>query len=293
MGTTIFLVNPQTFGGSSYLVDDYSIPVAYSVRKISSTATNCLRVRRDSDNAEQDIGFSGNNLDTSSLSTFVGANSGYVTKWYNQGTSGSGADLVQATAGNQPRIVNAGTNDTDNGVICIYSSGDWMQSTNHDLGITTRSSFVVTSMINNLQNYGIYSVHTGTGNDFDRTDSYTYAQYNSTLNYDHSIAGSSSTDYRQQQGTGVNTAIPQRIVTEIVASGTGTFYLDGTSTSTDSSFTAFTGSTNQLLLGARYVSGAVTLAGNNRFQEMLFFQSDESANRTDIESDINTYYSIY
>jgi hypothetical protein len=228
------------------------------------------------------------------LSSFVGANSAYVTKWYNQGTSGSGADLVQATAADQPRIVNAGTNETDNGLICISQSGatGYLQSTNHDLGIATRSSFVVYSMVTNLQNYGIYAVHTGTGNDFDRTDSYTYAQYNNTVGYQHAIAGSSSTSYRHNFGSG-SAALPQTLVTEIVASGTGTAYLDGTSTSTDSSFTAFTGSTNQLLLFGRFTGGAVTGQGNNKFQELIFFESDESANRTDIESDINTYYSIY
>lgn len=296
VGTTIFLVNPVNFGGGGggYIVDTYSAPVAYSVRKISSTASNCLRVRRDSDNAEQDIGFSGNDLDTASLSTFVGANSAFVVKWYNQGTSGSGADLVQATAANQVRIVNAGVNETDNGVICItqHSATGYLQSTNHDLGITTRSSFVVYSMVTNLLNRGIYAVHTGTGNDYDRTDSYTYVQYNNTLAYQHSISGSASGTYRNAIGSGT-AALPQTLVTEIVASGTGTVYLDGTSASTESSFTAFTGSTNQLLLFGRFTGGSVNSQGNNKFQELIFFETDESANKAAIETDINGHYSIY
>jgi hypothetical protein len=63
-------------------------------------------VRRSSDNAEQDIGFTGNGLDSASLLAFVGANSGYVTKFYDQ--SGNGKDLIQTTASKQYRIVNAG-----------------------------------------------------------------------------------------------------------------------------------------------------------------------------------------
>ena len=48
--------------------------VGYSLRKLRIGATNSIRVRRNVDNAEQDIGFSGNNLDTNSMLNFVGAN---------------------------------------------------------------------------------------------------------------------------------------------------------------------------------------------------------------------------
>jgi hypothetical protein len=81
-----------------------------SLRKKISTATVAIRIRRSSDNTEQDIGFSGNSLDTSAITSFVGSNSAYVTKFYDQ--TGNGFDAVQATAANQPRIVNAGTIDS-------------------------------------------------------------------------------------------------------------------------------------------------------------------------------------
>lgn len=81
----------------------------HSLRKMISTATNSVRVRRSSDNAEQDIGFTGNALDTTSLATFVGANSAFVVTWYDQ--TGNGYNQVQATASKQPRIVNAGVYD--------------------------------------------------------------------------------------------------------------------------------------------------------------------------------------
>jgi hypothetical protein len=80
-----------------------------SLRKLISTATASIRVRRSSDNAEQDIGFTGNALDTASLATFVGSDSAYVTKFYDQ--TGNAEHGEQATSGNQARIVNAGTYD--------------------------------------------------------------------------------------------------------------------------------------------------------------------------------------
>lgn len=97
--------------GITYLDQITSITprMALSLRKLVSTATVAIRVRRSSDSAEQDIGFVGNVLDTVSLATFVGGNSAFVTKMYDQ--TGHGFDAVQATAANQPRIVNAGTYD--------------------------------------------------------------------------------------------------------------------------------------------------------------------------------------
>jgi len=57
-------------GGTQFLLDLYGgAAAAYSVRKLSSTATLSMRVRRSSDNAEQDIGFVGEDLDTASLLT--------------------------------------------------------------------------------------------------------------------------------------------------------------------------------------------------------------------------------
>lgn len=79
----------------------------WSLRRMMSAASRSIRVRRSSDSTELDIGFVGNALDTAALATFVGAGSGFVTKFYDQ--TANGIDLVQATAAKQPRIVNAGT----------------------------------------------------------------------------------------------------------------------------------------------------------------------------------------
>jgi hypothetical protein len=61
---------------NTLLLDMYpNAAVAYSLRKLRNTYTgNAIRVRRSSDNAEQDITFSGNELDTTSMLDFVGYN---------------------------------------------------------------------------------------------------------------------------------------------------------------------------------------------------------------------------
>lgn len=97
------------WGGAPPLLDALGVaPVgAWSIRKLTSAyAGAALRVRRSSDSAEQDIGFSGGWLDTAALLAFVGAGDGFVVSWYDQ--SGNGRNLNQATTANQPKIVASG-----------------------------------------------------------------------------------------------------------------------------------------------------------------------------------------
>jgi hypothetical protein len=125
------LVNPSRFGsaGNGFLDGLAASPrMCLSLRKLVSTATVAVRVRRSSDNAEQDIGFSGSTvgsgLDTSALSSFVGSSSAFVTTFYDQ--SGNTQHAVQATTTKQPRIVNAGTYD---GAVIFDGTDDFLKVT--------------------------------------------------------------------------------------------------------------------------------------------------------------------
>jgi hypothetical protein len=93
---------------------------AYSLRIPFGSNYNgpLARVRRSNDNAELDIfagavDANGNRfIDTTALLAFTGANSAFVTTLSDQ--SGGARHATQATAANQPRIVNAGVVDTFN-----------------------------------------------------------------------------------------------------------------------------------------------------------------------------------
>jgi len=120
----------SSFASFIYLLDEVTgATSAYSVCRKLRTAYSgsALRVRRSSDNAEQDIGFVDNILDTSSLLTFVGANDGFVTTIYDQQASNN---RTQGTAAFQPKIVTSGSLETLNGKPCIKFDGlnDFMQS---------------------------------------------------------------------------------------------------------------------------------------------------------------------
>lgn len=95
----------------------------FSTLRMSSAQTGpLLRVRRATDNSERDIGSTvGGRLDTAALTAFCGSASCFVSRWYDQ--SGSGRDASQADPALQPRLVNAGTIDTVNGLPAPYFNG--------------------------------------------------------------------------------------------------------------------------------------------------------------------------
>jgi len=82
--------------GGNLLLDLYpNAALAYSLRRLSSSFSGSpIRVRRSSDNAEQDIPFDGSgDLDTANLLAFVGSNDGFICDWYDQ--SGNSNNIVQ------------------------------------------------------------------------------------------------------------------------------------------------------------------------------------------------------
>lgn len=108
--------------GTRFLLDSISTPAvsAYSLRRLSAAYSGpVVRVRRSSDNTEQDFNLSGNLLDTSSLLSFVGANNGFVTIWYDQ--TGNNRHVSESVASNQPFIVTGGVIEAINGVPAIRS----------------------------------------------------------------------------------------------------------------------------------------------------------------------------
>ncbi len=99
----------------SFLLDQYpGASAAYSLRKLRTAYTgSAIRVRRSSDNATTDIGFVANVLNTTALLTFCGAGSGFITIWYDQ--SGNSNNLANVNLANQPNIVTTGAITYRNG----------------------------------------------------------------------------------------------------------------------------------------------------------------------------------
>lgn len=121
MGTYIIASRDYTDEGADLpadtpdplLLDIIGAPVwqAYSTRRLRLAYTGpALRVRRSTDNIEQDIPFAANNvIDTAALLAFTAAGDAMVTRWFDQ--SGNGHDLVQDGTTRQPSAVIAGVQD--------------------------------------------------------------------------------------------------------------------------------------------------------------------------------------
>ena len=132
--------------GAAYLLDVVagSPAYAYAARQLRAAhSTALLRVRRSSDNAEQDILATGGTLDTTALLAFAGAGDAFVVTWYDQ--TGNARHLTQATAARQPRIVSGGVVDVVNTrptVNLIAANSHWMSGAFAPLYAAGAATFV-------------------------------------------------------------------------------------------------------------------------------------------------------
>lgn len=116
--------------GAAYLLDGVSATPAYAYsadRLRTAYSGPVMRVRRSSDNAEQDIGTVNGAFDEAALLAFVGAGDGFVRTIYDQ--SGNLRHLQQATQARQPRIAASGAVDkiaAKAAANLIAASSHWM-----------------------------------------------------------------------------------------------------------------------------------------------------------------------
>jgi len=263
---------------------------AFSVRKLGDV-TNAIRVRRSSDNAEQDIGFtSDGDLDESALTTFVGANDGFVTTWYDQ--SGNSNDATQATAGSQPKIVSSGTVIKENSVPAIEMDGSNHMDTSFKVnGNGDVTFFIVATPTGDDDPANLHSL---LGETEDSDDSYGYILFYDTSDADQNFSyghfQNVISDYDQVDSS-QKIRNTQYLITTIRDVDTDhELFIDGVSqgtTATDST----SDSTNNLRIGDDY-RGTSDRRFEGTFNEIIFYRADKSADRTDIESDIATYFNI-
>ena len=113
------IVSSLSAGGQS------SAKLVVGLRKLVSTYEGpAIRLRRSYDDAESDFGFSGNELDLTAISTFLGGSDGFVTTLYDQ--SGNGGDVTQTNTINQPTFISNGLNGKPN---LHMSSWQYMNNT--------------------------------------------------------------------------------------------------------------------------------------------------------------------
>jgi hypothetical protein len=247
-------------GAAPLLLDLYpGAASAYSVRKLRNAyAGSAMRVRRASDNAEQNIGFVAGNLDTTSLTTFCAGTNGFVTTWYDQ--SGNARNATQTTAANQPQIVSAGSVYLENGKPIIKrQSVDSRMSLGFAGGIDTWTFNVIKNDVNLTILF----------NNFGDNSQFYAASQDSNLS---------------SPNTGVAAIYSDGSL--LVSPTRGSLYTDFLN---QSLCTLTSNLTTLNPIGFGYTS----VFGMYQMQECVIYLTNQLTNRTGIESNINTYYAIY
>jgi hypothetical protein len=281
--------NYVPFASANLLLDQYSgAAAAYSLRKLDKDYTgSAIRVRRSNDNSEQDIGFtSGNDLDTASLKTFVGANSGFVTTWYDQ--SGNARNATQTTAANQPRIVNAGRVERQNSKVSTFYDGSNDRLTLSDFALPTSSIF--SAAINTgATASNIHSIYCrGTATNLANRDALLYIWR--TSNNLELQRSDGSTFPTATIGINVNNF---NLLTGIYTGTQLTAFANGIAgTSVNTTVSGVT-SNPVSSIGCTFENLTQLYFFLGRISEVIVYASNQSSNRTGIENNINTYFSIY
>ena len=283
---------PKTAVPYSFLLDDYpGASVAYSLRKLRSAYSgNCIRVRRSSDNTEQDIGFVGNNLDTASLLTFCGAGNGFVTAWYDQ--SGNGRNATQITAGRQSRIVLNGVVELLGSKPCINTFAanvlrDYQISYSNLLPLPI--SIISSHKIDTLPTNAFNNVTFNIGGTVNAGGGSRYETLANNTNIHSSVRRTTSATNSVTQSL---SALASVIHCSFFKTTDIQQRLNGVDSATVAySGTPFATASNWNILNANSLN--LTFYGSKRFYEIIIFETDQFSNRTGIESNINSYYNVY
>lgn len=256
------------FTQNTPLLDTYSgAAAAYSLRLLDSTYTgSAVEVYNGSSYA--DIGFNVfGELDTVALAAHCGSNDGFVSKWYDQAGSN---DATQTTTANMPKIYDGTTGVvTENGKPALsFDGGDdfltplTSAASDYTLHAVTKNSSTQSYLMDS-ENGRLILEARGT---------------NRGVYFDGAWRGTSHTGTSQQL---------QSIYA--VAPSSGQSFVNGTQINTGVSYT-------QKAIGGTTRIGGYNGGGNRiigSMQEFIIYASDQSANRTNIEDNINTFYNIY
>jgi hypothetical protein len=294
-----FGLQKQAAGGS-FLLDTYPAAFAVSLRQLKTGVTNVARFRRISDDAESD--FTATEMTDGTFSTWVGASTAYLRTWYDQ--SGNGNDLTQTNSSLQAAWTSGG----------IEFSSDY-----YTVWSNTVAPTVFQDISDTISCFYVFTQNTapsGTGTVWYLANTIAEIRQNlgsgthaplvvgndsAKINYNITDDHSSGSD-RNVGTTTITTNTDRHLVSNFVlANDDIDCYLDGVfeidnnagSGTGDRSVGGVENST--FVIGARSKNTGTIDSDfmKGKLDEFILMKTDELSNRTTIESDINTYYSIY
>lgn len=271
------IIDPFRFA-SLLLLDDFpGAAAAYSLRLINSLYTGpVIRVRRSTDNAEQD--FTANQISSGSLVAFCGAGNGFIRTWHDQ--SGNNRHATQTTTSAQPQIVSAGSLILEGGLPAINFNGS-----SHRLDVP-----VIAFSMNALSVHAVCRL-SNTANpslffsspDNNRVYVPIYVPSNLAVGY--------ATGGTQFNFGGTN--LTSRYIWQLNAGAslTNAWRNNNASTAVASSAAAEAGT--DLSIGSYKRGASILNYWTGTGQELIFYTSDQTANRVGILNNVNGYYGVY
>lgn len=252
------------------LLDTYTgAAAAYSLRQLRTAYSgSAIRVRRASDNAEQDIGFSSGELDTAALASFCSGTDGFVKTWYDQASAN---DATQTTTANQPKIYDS-------------STGVLLQNLKPTINFGGTSFLAPAPQVSSPWTFA--SVHYRDG-----SSQYIYGNNLKPSMY---YSGTTPRIYTNTFYDGVNKTTGQFIRVDRYNSTTGLANINYNG-AVDAAFTGVGAYTPNNIGAIGSASSASLSAGwRNDMQELIIWPTYQSdSDRDGIETNINDFYSIY
>lgn len=283
------------FKKSFFFIGDQSVE-SFSLRRVVKNFSGfCIRVRRSSDNSELDVGFNRLDLDTSSLLSFAGANDVFVTKIYGQKEY---FNFEQTSTSLQPKIVSSGTLIQDsNGKPAIGFDGtkvmrDDLVSTNV-FDFTAGHSMLSRYTVDAAQVYILSSQRDSNSDALWQT-----FNDNSGNTITHRVFDGTNAAYIGRKSSSSVYTVGQPFINNNYYDGGSTsssvkIYVDNVQvdSSNNQAGTFVQVRTVQdfdVLLGAQ--SAGLNNKLNGKFQELIFFESNESSKENTFYNDMNNYW---
>jgi len=292
---TLFNIGDKITVGdiSSYIFDTIRPVAGYSLRKLSNISGPVIRVRRSIDNKESD--FYADEIEGGELQGFAtndGASDVFVTVWYDQFGNNN---ATQTTAAEQPKIWDASTGlVTENGKAAVSFDGvdDYLLD---DFTISMSSGFTIASVVKenstSITSNGTYNIGT------DGTTGITKF-FNSGSFYTPFTIIIQSSDNRFRPSGTISRNTNQNLILDIfdgvdkTNASSLSFSINGSLIASDVASSVIGLNSNEFRIGR---AGA-TFTGDHfsgKYQEIIIYESDQSANRENIETNINQYYIIF
>ena len=265
------------------LLDQYpGATFAIGLRKLRNAYTGaCMRVRRASDNTEQDIGFNATGgLDTTALATFCAGTTGFIRTWYDQSVSGNNAG--QTATVSQPQIFSSGQLEPNG---ALFGNDNLVLQTASTLGISGSQARTMFAVVKRTR-----SIDAG---------EFIFITRGSTFTTGNTWFQSTQWRVGIQGGNVVWASTPTNLLqlTTLTLSGTNvtnhTLRVNGASQTVTSSLSL----TVNTITTVAYIGHDPSyqpytwLQGN--ISELILYNSDQTSNHAAIEGNIDGYYNIY